>query len=131
MQRSTARSTELIGCESVAFNATIPNITPESVQQPSQDCMKIAFGKVSFTMRVGLYIFALVIASSIAAPTHAQYPDKAVRIVVPVAAGGGVDVMARLLAQKLSERLGQQFLVENRAGAAGIIGSKSVIAALQ
>jgi len=48
--------------------------------------------------------------------------------VVPVAAGGGVDVMARLLAQKLGERLNQQFVVENRPGAAGVIGSKSVIA---
>ena len=52
--------------------------------------------------------------------------DKVVRIVVPVAAGGGVDVMARMLAQKLSERLGQQFVVENRPGAAGVIGTKSV-----
>jgi tripartite-type tricarboxylate transporter receptor subunit TctC len=51
-----------------------------------------------------------------------------VRIVVPVAAGGGVDVMARLLAQALSERWGQQFVVENRPGAAGIIGTRSVIA---
>jgi tripartite-type tricarboxylate transporter receptor subunit TctC len=50
-----------------------------------------------------------------------------VRIIVPVAAGGGVDVMARLLAQKLSERWSQQFIAENRAGAAGVIGSKVVI----
>ena len=57
----------------------------------------------------------------------ADYPDRLVRIVVPVAAGGGVDVMARILAQKLSERL-QQFVVENRAGAAGVIGTNSVIA---
>src|SRR6266852_8224784 len=60
-------------------------------------------------------------------PARADYPDRAVRIIVPVAAGGGVDVMARLLAQKLGERLGQQFVVENRAGAAGVIGTKSVI----
>jgi len=52
-----------------------------------------------------------------------------VRIIVPVAAGGGVDVMARLLAQKLSERWNQQFVVENRPGAAGMIGSKAVIGA--
>jgi tripartite-type tricarboxylate transporter receptor subunit TctC len=60
---------------------------------------------------------------------QAEYPDRPVRVVVPVAAGGGVDVMARLLAQKLGERWGQQFVVENRAGAAGIIGTKSVIGA--
>src|SRR4030088_482162 len=60
-------------------------------------------------------------------PASAEYPDKVVRIIVPVAAGGGVDVMARLLAQRLSERWGQQFIVENRAGAAGFIGTKSVI----
>ena len=59
---------------------------------------------------------------------HAHYPDRPVRIVVPVAAGGGVDVMARLLAQALSERWGQQFVVENRPGAAGIIGTRAVIA---
>src|SRR5829696_9378455 len=60
-------------------------------------------------------------------PAKADYPDRAVRIIVPVAAGGGVDVMARMLAQKLAERWGQQFVVENRAGAAGIIGTKAVI----
>ena len=59
---------------------------------------------------------------------RAEYPDKPVKIVVPVAAGGGVDVMARLLAQYLGERLHQQFVVENRPGAAGVIGSKAVIA---
>ena len=59
---------------------------------------------------------------------QAEYPDRSVKIVVPVAAGGGVDVMARLLAQYLGERLHQQFVVENRPGGAGVIGSKAVIA---
>jgi tripartite-type tricarboxylate transporter receptor subunit TctC len=58
----------------------------------------------------------------------AEYPDRPVKIVVPVAAGGGVDVMARLLAQRLGERLHESFVVENHPGAAGIIGSKVVIA---
>ena len=68
----------------------------------------------------------ILLASTISA--RAEYPDKPVKIVVPVAAGGGVDVMARLLAQYLGERLQQQFVVENRPGAAGVIGSKAVIA---
>jgi tripartite-type tricarboxylate transporter receptor subunit TctC len=73
-------------------------------------------------------VLALISALASFSPANADYPDKPVRVVVPVAAGGGVDVMARLLSAKLSERLGQQFVVENRAGAAGVIGVKSVIA---
>jgi tripartite-type tricarboxylate transporter receptor subunit TctC len=71
-------------------------------------------------------VLAVVAYANVA---QAEYPDRPVRVVVPVAAGGGVDVMARLLAQKLGERWGQQFVVENRAGAAGIIGTRSVIGA--
>ena len=75
-------------------------------------------------MRRVIFFLGLVVACSAAIPFRAEYPDRAVRVVVPVAAGGGVDVMARMLSQELSERWGQQFIVENRAGAAGIIGSK-------
>ena len=78
-------------------------------------------------MRVST-VLALILALASVDSANADYPDRPVRVVVPVAAGGGVDVMARLLAQKLSERLGQQFVIENRAGAAGVIGTKSVIA---
>ena len=74
-------------------------------------------------------LLALSLSLLLLAPlaARAEYPVRPVRIVVPVAAGGGVDVMARLLAQRLGDRLGQQFIVENRAGAAGVIGTKSVI----
>jgi tripartite-type tricarboxylate transporter receptor subunit TctC len=75
--------------------------------------------------RVLTALFLLLLAAAV--PANADYPDRAVRIIVPVAAGGGVDVMARMLGQKLAERWGQQFVVENRAGAAGIIGTKAVI----
>ena len=54
------------------------------------------------------------------------YPTKPVRIVVPFAAGGGVDVTARILAQKLTERAGQSFIVDNRTGASGMIGCELV-----
>ncbi|HSS85269.1 MAG TPA: tripartite tricarboxylate transporter substrate-binding protein, partial [Reyranella sp.] len=80
--------------------------------------------------RILAALFGPLLCALLISPASADYPDKVVRIIVPVAAGGGVDVMARLLAQRLSERLGQQFIVENRAGAAGVIGTKSVIAAL-
>jgi tripartite-type tricarboxylate transporter receptor subunit TctC len=63
----------------------------------------------------------------IAAPAWATgYPDHPVKIVVPFAAGGPTDVMARLLAQKLSEKLGQQFYIENLPGAGGNIGTGNV-----
>ena len=66
-----------------------------------------------------------------AAPTAwAQaYPGRAVRVVVPVAAGGANDVTARLICQWLSEHLGQQFFVENRPGAGTNIGTEAVIRA--
>jgi tripartite-type tricarboxylate transporter receptor subunit TctC len=51
------------------------------------------------------------------------YPDRSVRMIVPFAAGGPGDIFARLIAQKLSEQLGRQFFVENRAGAGGNIGA--------
>ncbi len=73
------------------------------------------------------FVLAAILSLACISPAGADYPDKPVRVVVPVAAGGGVDAMARMLAQKLSERWGQQFTVENRAGAAGVIGTKSVI----
>lgn len=59
----------------------------------------------------------------LATPAFAEYPDHAVRIIVPYAPGGPADVTARLLAVKLQERLGQSFVIENRSGAGGNIGA--------
>jgi tripartite-type tricarboxylate transporter receptor subunit TctC len=58
-----------------------------------------------------------------------SYPARTVRVIVPVAAGGANDVTARLMGQWLSERLGQQFVIENRPGAGTNVGTESVIRA--
>src|SRR5436190_18699713 len=63
---------------------------------------------------------AIMLAASAAFADN--YPNKIVRIIVPFPAGGPTDVMARFIGQKLSERLGQQFIIENQPGAAGNIG---------
>jgi tripartite-type tricarboxylate transporter receptor subunit TctC len=55
-----------------------------------------------------------------------SYPDRPVRLVVPFPPGGSVDVVARALTPKLSERMGQQVVIENRSGASGIIGTEVV-----
>jgi len=61
--------------------------------------------------------------------TAQSYPARPVRIIVPTAAGGANDSVARLMAQWLSERLGQQFIVENRPGGGNIIGTEAVVRA--
>ena len=55
-----------------------------------------------------------------------QYPTKPVRVVIVFAPGGGTDIVGRIVSQKVGEQLGQQFVVENRAGAAGMIGAELV-----
>jgi tripartite-type tricarboxylate transporter receptor subunit TctC len=70
----------------------------------------------------------LAALSLLAAPAaQAAYPEKPVRIVLPFAAGGVADITARIVAEKLSDKLGQRFLVENQAGAGGITAARTVI----
>ena len=75
-------------------------------------------------MKRSLLAFALVTTCAIAAAQ--QYPSKTVRIVIPWPPSGSNDIVGRIVAQKLSEMEGQQFVVDNRGGAAGTIGSDLV-----
>ena len=75
-------------------------------------------------------LFVLALAALAPAASHAQdYPNKPVRIIVPWPAGGGTDVLGRLMAARLSSRLGQSFVVDNRVGAASNIGMAAVASA--
>jgi len=72
-------------------------------------------------------VIAMVALAALTGEVGAQnYPNRVVRIIVPFPPGGSVDVTARMLAQKLSDNLGQQFIVENRAGAGGNTGADYV-----
>lgn len=72
-------------------------------------------------------VLPLVACAAFPMSTVAQaYPDKAVRIIVPHGAGSSPDATTRLVAQHLTERLGQSFVVENRAGAGGVIGMGAI-----
>src|SRR5580704_13248020 len=81
--------------------------------------------------------FALLAAASVllATPAAAQsdaaatYPNRNVRVIVTVPAGGGVDSVTRIFADKLQRRLGQPFVIENQGGAGGNVGASTVFAA--
>jgi tripartite-type tricarboxylate transporter receptor subunit TctC len=75
--------------------------------------------------RFACFASALLLAALCCAPAQAQnFPTRPVKIIVAFSPGGGTDIVARLLGQKLTEMWGQQVLVENRAGASGTIGTE-------
>ena len=86
---------------------------------------------IGFTRMLKLAALAAALAlttfaSASRAQTAAAYPDKSVRLVVPFAAGGALDVVARIVGQKLTETWGRQIVIDNRLGAGGNIGAEFV-----
>src|SRR5215469_10949513 len=72
---------------------------------------------------------ALVAAATRPALAQPAYPTRPVRVILPFAAGGVADITSRIAADRLSEKLGQRFVIENQAGPGGIVAARSVLAA--
>lgn len=70
------------------------------------------------------FLLGLLLALGSAFPAFAGYPDRAINIIVPLPPGGPADTVARVLGQKLSERLGQPVTIDNKPGALGLIGAE-------
>ena len=79
-------------------------------------------------MQIKKLLFTATISMSFAAPGWSAqgYPERPVRLIVPYSAGGATDIVARIVAQKLPEFLGQQVVIDNRPGAGGLIGTDTV-----
>ena len=72
------------------------------------------------------WLAASALAIALAGPAQAAWPERPITLIIPASPGGTTDIAARLIADKLAARLGQQVIVENRAGAAGIIGAQAL-----
>ena len=83
----------------------------------------------NFMRRMGQAAFAAALAFCVSHAHADSYPTRPVRIIVPYGAGGIADVTMRLVAQDLSQRFGQQFFIENRPGAAGVVGMQAALEA--
>src|SRR3984893_18532475 len=83
--------------------------------------------RICFAISRTAFALSVLVVSHHQAWAESRYPDKAVRIVLPFAAGGVADLTARIIAEKLGDKLGQRFYVENQPGAGGIAAARTVI----
>ena len=80
-------------------------------------------------MMIRIAALALSLGATALPAAAADYPDHAIKMIVPFAAGGGTDVLARIIAQNLNSKWGQPVVVENQPGASGAIGTRAVMKA--
>src|ERR1700692_1465828 len=71
-------------------------------------------------------VAALALLASSGAIAQTAYPDRPIRMIVPLAAASAVDVAARIVTQKMADNMGQQFVIMNQPGASGLIGAEQV-----
>src|SRR5713226_5285695 len=91
--------------------------------------MTRALSQESFKMFFRIATLALSVCALALPASAADYPDHAIKMIVPFAAGGGTDVLARIIAQNLNSKWGQPVVVENQPGASGGIGTRAVMKA--
>ena len=80
-------------------------------------------------MSVRITALALALCAAVLPASAAEYPDHTIKMIVPFAAGGGTDVLARIVAQNLNSKWGQPVVVENQPGASGAIGTRAAMKA--
>ena len=98
---------------------------------PSVSDLRLLLRRVVPICWKAIHAIASVAVIAAATPVFAQtWPSRPIRLVVPFAAGGSTDVIARQVGQRMSDTLGQPFVIENRPGAAGVIASEAVFKSL-
>src|ERR1019366_1527216 len=95
----------------------------DTTRPPRRNCM------ASRRNAIGLIAMGILAIASIGGAVALDYPTRPVRFVVGYPAGGATDILARLIGQRLSERLGQQFVIENKPGAGNNTGTQTVVKA--
>src|SRR5688500_12844407 len=82
--------------------------------------------KRRFVRSLATLALCAMAGAPLGAAAQGSYPDKPIRVIVPFLAGGSIDLVIRLMNEKLGQRLGQPMIVENKAGAGGMLGADSV-----
>ena len=81
---------------------------------------------MKFVHPFAAFVLALLTAAPIAGHAQDVYPSRSIRLLIPFAAGGGTDILARKFGERMSRKLGQTLVPENKAGASGVIAATEV-----